>query len=212
MNLKGELHNLKKGADSVDVYLQKIKVVRDKLLAIGVVIDDEELLHITLKGLPKDFNAFRSAIRTRNTKLSFDELSTMLNAEKEFLNERLDIKDPIFAMVATATPKPSGNFNQNQFNRGRGTGHFNNRGGRIGRGGHHSPQYNQYNPFTPPFLPHQSNTGSSTPRSDRPSCQIYGKLGHTAIDCYHRMDYAYQGKHPPTKLAAMATASNACLA
>ena len=26
------------------------------------------------------------------------------------------------------------------------------------------------------------------------------------------MDYAYQGKHPPTKLAAMATASNACLA
>jgi len=25
------------------------------------------------------------------------------------------------------------------------------------------------------------------------------------------MDYAYQGKHPPTKLAAMATASNACL-
>ena len=26
------------------------------------------------------------------------------------------------------------------------------------------------------------------------------------------MDYAYHGKHPPTKLAAMATASNACLA
>ena len=26
------------------------------------------------------------------------------------------------------------------------------------------------------------------------------------------MDYAYQGKHPPTKLAAMATTSNACLA
>ena len=26
------------------------------------------------------------------------------------------------------------------------------------------------------------------------------------------MDYAYQGKHPPTKLTAMDTASNACLA
>ena len=25
------------------------------------------------------------------------------------------------------------------------------------------------------------------------------------------MDYAYQGKHPPTKLAVMATTSNACL-
>ncbi|XP_023922287.1 uncharacterized protein LOC112033743 [Quercus suber] len=211
MNLKGDLHNLKKGADSVDVYLQKIKVVRDKLLAVGVTIDDEELLHITFKGLPKEFNAFRSAIRTRNTKLSFDELSTMLNAEEESLNDGLNIKDSIFAMAAT-TPKPSGNFNQNQFNRGRGRGNFNNRGGRGGRGSYHSPQYNQYNPFTPPFQSHQSNPGSSAPRSDRPSCQIYGKLGHIAIDCYHRMDYAYQGKHPPIKLAAMATASNACLA
>ena len=111
MNVKGELHNLKKGVDSVDVYLQKIKVVRDKLLVVGVAIDDVELLHITLKGLPKDFNAFRSAIRTRNTKLSFDELSAMLNAKEESLNEGLDIKDSIFAMAATATPKPSGNFN-----------------------------------------------------------------------------------------------------
>ncbi|KAL0009480.1 hypothetical protein SO802_010982 [Lithocarpus litseifolius] len=65
MNLKGELHNLKKGADSVDLYLQKIKVVRDKLLAVGVIVDDEELLHIATKGLPKEYNAFRSAIRTR---------------------------------------------------------------------------------------------------------------------------------------------------
>ena len=87
--------------------------MKDKLLAVGVAIDDEELLHITLKGLPRDFNAFRSAIRTRNTKLSFDELSTMLNAEEESLNEGLDIKDLIFAMAATATPKLSGNFNQN---------------------------------------------------------------------------------------------------
>ena len=136
----------------------------------------------------------------------------MLNPEEESLNEGLDIKDSIFAMAATATPKPSGNFNQNQFNRGMGRGHFNNKGGRGGRGGHHSPQYNQYNPFTPPFQPHQSNIGSSAPRSNKPSCQICGKLGHIAIDYYHRMDYAYQGKHPPTKLATMATTSNACLA
>ena len=57
MNLKGELHNIKKVTDSMDIYLQKIKVVRDKLLAIGVIADDEELLHITIKGLPKDNNA-----------------------------------------------------------------------------------------------------------------------------------------------------------
>ena len=67
MNLKSELHNLKKGSATVDVYLQKIKVVRDKLLAIGVIVDDEKLLHIVIKGLPKEYNVFRSAIRTRST-------------------------------------------------------------------------------------------------------------------------------------------------
>ena len=67
VNLKGELHNIKIGVDFVDVYLQKLKVVRDKLLAVGVIINDEELLHITIKGLPKECNAFRSAIWTEST-------------------------------------------------------------------------------------------------------------------------------------------------
>ena len=48
MNLKGELHNIKEGTDSMDIYLQKIKVVRNKLLAVGVIVDDEELLHIAV--------------------------------------------------------------------------------------------------------------------------------------------------------------------
>ena len=96
MNLMGELHNLKKGSDTVDVYLQKIEVVKEKFLVVGVIMDDEELLHIAIKGLPKEYNAFRSAIRTRSTQLSFDELSTMLNAEEESLNEGLEVKNTIF--------------------------------------------------------------------------------------------------------------------
>nr|POE53724.1 hypothetical protein CFP56_49290 [Quercus suber] len=140
MNLKGELHNLKKGSESVDVYLQKIKVVRDKLLAVGVIVDDEELLHIAIKGLPKEFNAFRSAIRTRSTQLGFDELSTLLNAEEESLNDGLEVKDSIFAMAASTNQKSNGNaYNHNQ-NRGRGRGNFNNRGGRGGRSNGHTSQ------------------------------------------------------------------------
>ena len=142
MNLKGELHNLKKGADTVNLYLPKIKVVRDKLLSVGVIIDDEKLLHITIKGLPKEYNAFWSSIRTKSTQLSFDELSTMLNAEDESLNEGLDVKDPIFAMAATTTSKPNGN-SYNQYNKGMGKGKYNNRGGRRGRGpSNQLPQYN----------------------------------------------------------------------
>ena len=101
----------------MDLYLQKIKVVRDILLAVGVIIDDEEFLQITIKGLPKEYNAFRSTIRTKSTQLSFDELSTMLNAKEKSLNEGLDVKDPIFALAATSTSKPNVNYNKG---RGRG--------------------------------------------------------------------------------------------
>ena len=36
-------------------FLQKIKIARDKLLVVGVVVDNEELLSIVLQGLAKEF-------------------------------------------------------------------------------------------------------------------------------------------------------------
>lgn len=48
-------------------------------------------------------------------------------------------------------------------------------------------------------------TGTQAPRP-RPSCQICGKLGHVAIDCYHRIDRGQVGRHPPARLAAMVAA------
>ena len=197
MNLKEELHNVKKCSNSVDTYLQKIKVISDKLMAVGIFLDDEELLHVAIKGLPKEFNAFRFAIRTRSTKLSFDELATMLNVEEESLNEGLEIKDSTFSMSVNTAPRlnNSGAYNNYNQSTNRGRGRNNNYRGR-GRG--FSPNYfSQYSP----------NQGYG-PRTERPTCQICGKAGHMAIDCYHRMDYAYRGKHPPTKLAAMVTSSN----
>jgi len=132
----------------------------------------------------------------------------MLNAEEESLNEGLEVKDPVFAMVAASNSRPNNyngynqSYNQSYNNRGRGRGNYNNRGGRGGRNSN-TPQ-NQFNQF--------SQNQFSGSKSKRPTFQICGRLGHLAIDCYYRMDYAYHGKHPPTKLAAMATALNACLA
>ena len=66
LNLKLELQSIKKGNESVYSYLQRIKTVRDKLFAVGVQSDHEELLHVILKGLPKEYAPFASAIRTRD--------------------------------------------------------------------------------------------------------------------------------------------------
>ena len=55
-----ELNAIKKGVDSIDGYFQKIKQARDRLVAISVFVDDEELLHIILDGLPSEYDSFNN--------------------------------------------------------------------------------------------------------------------------------------------------------
>ena len=55
VSLKMELNGIKKGYDPMNKYLQRIKETRDKLSIVGVNLDDEEILHIVLKGLPAEF-------------------------------------------------------------------------------------------------------------------------------------------------------------
>jgi hypothetical protein len=45
----------------------------------------------------------------------------------------------------------------------------------------------------------------------RAPCQICGQTSHHALDCLHRMDFSYQGRHLPPQLAAMAAQTNAII-
>uniref|UniRef100_A0A2N9IYC4 Retrotransposon Copia-like N-terminal domain-containing protein n=1 Tax=Fagus sylvatica TaxID=28930 RepID=A0A2N9IYC4_FAGSY len=64
----------------------------------------------------------------------------------------------------------------------------------------------------PPFQNTNQIKSSPIPfNSSRPPCQICGKPNHQALDCYHRMDYSYQGRHPPTQLVAMVAHTNSQL-
>jgi hypothetical protein len=51
--------------------------------------------------------------------------------------------------------------------------------------------------------------GNFFTNNSRVPCQICGKTSHLAINYYHRMDYAFQGKNPPAQLAAMVAHTNA---
>lgn len=53
-----------------------------------------------------------------------------------------------------------------------------------------------------------SHGESSNIRTPCAPCQIYGKFGYQALDCFQRMNYSYQGRHPPTQLAALAAKPN----
>jgi hypothetical protein len=209
LNLKLELQGIKKGNESINSYLQRIKNTRDKLSAVGVLVDNEELLHMILKGLPKEFAPFASAIRTRDDSISFEKLSVLLQTEEQSMAVASEsFSNSALAMFVSNNHKPNNSFNVGQgYNRGRGRNSFN-----RGRGGR---SFNSYPPQHQTQLSQSSNP-TSQPSSqpgfqgkyERPTCQICWKIGHYAVDCYHRMDFAYQGKNPPTKLAAMANASN----
>uniref|UniRef100_A0A2N9G177 Integrase catalytic domain-containing protein n=1 Tax=Fagus sylvatica TaxID=28930 RepID=A0A2N9G177_FAGSY len=210
LNLKLELQSIKKGSDSVSTYLQRIKAVRDKLSAVGVQSDPEELLHVILKGLPKEYASFASAIRTRDGVLSLEKLSVLLQTEEQSMQESADpLSNSALAMFVTPNKHFNG-YNGNQsYNNNRGRGGRNFSRGRGGRSSNfNSSSFNASNFSAPQIHPQQQSQSVPQVRSERPTCQICWKQGHYAIDCYHRMDFAYQGKNPTTKLAAMASASN----
>ena len=101
--LKRELNNIKKGSDSVTQYLQKIKETRDKLTSVGIHIDDEEILHIVLQGLPLDFHSFTSAMLTKNEPVLFEELHTLMKTEEDLLKSSMDNTKEISLMAMAAT-------------------------------------------------------------------------------------------------------------
>ena len=59
LSLKGELDRIKKSnTETMTVYLDRVKEIRDKLGYVGVNVADEDLLHVVLKGLPLDYDPF----------------------------------------------------------------------------------------------------------------------------------------------------------
>lgn len=58
-----------------------------------------------------------------------------------------------------------------------------------------------------PHLPASSSAPVSNDSRSRSRCQI-AKENHQALDCLNRMNYAFQGRHPPTELAAMVAEAN----
>uniref|UniRef100_A0A2N9G1P2 Integrase catalytic domain-containing protein n=1 Tax=Fagus sylvatica TaxID=28930 RepID=A0A2N9G1P2_FAGSY len=180
-------------------------------LKVGVEVDDEELLHVVLKGLPSEYDAFCSTMRTRDRSISCEELHVLLTSEEESKKNSKNMSSdvPHMAMAANAsvsspatnTPLP---LFSPQWNRGRGGRSQNYRGRGRGNYGNSRGGFQQFHQNLQPNS-QAFPQNSSTSQNSRPTCQICGKPGHVALDCFHRMNFAYQGRHPPAKLAAIAS-------
>ena len=151
LNLNIELHNLKKGIESVSSYLQKVKNTRDKLIAVGTLIDNEELLHIILKGLPREYGPFCSAIRTRNEPVNFEEIMVLLQTKEQSILEISDSRkdtNATMAMFASIAHNNRNSNSQSSFyvnnSQARGRGKNNSQRGRGGRFNHNNQDSQQY--------------------------------------------------------------------
>uniref|UniRef100_A0A2N9IXK6 Retrotransposon Copia-like N-terminal domain-containing protein n=1 Tax=Fagus sylvatica TaxID=28930 RepID=A0A2N9IXK6_FAGSY len=186
----------KRGMSLSSSYLQRIKNTRDKLSAVGVLVENEELLHMILKGLPKEFAPFASAIRTRDDSISFEKLSVLLQTEEQSMAVASEsFSNSALAMFVSNGHKPNNGFNGGQgYNRGRGRNSFNR--GRGGRSFNSYPSQHQTYPSQhQPQLPQPSNPIS------QPSSQpgSYGASDHiTANASTLNSQTPYQGTEQVT--------------
>jgi hypothetical protein len=231
-HIKRQLQCLRQGSKSCSEYITDAKSLADQLAVIGKPIDDDDLINFALSGLNPTFNAFITTytLLLSRDKPSFDDFQNELLSHEMLLNQQ-QLPAPDTSTFALFSHKPSNpkssprqqNFHKHKqpFHRyaSRSSPHLST-GGSFQHSKGASSQYRssppQYsNGFSPKpfssspqlqqnFAPNQLGNKPLT----RAPCQICGKISHQALDCFHRMDYAFQGRHPPPQLAAMVAQSN----
>ncbi|PKU68904.1 Retrovirus-related Pol polyprotein from transposon TNT 1-94 [Dendrobium catenatum] len=108
LQLKGELHQLQLGDKTMVQYLFEIKGKVDAIAAAGSAIEEEDIIHYTLNGLPITYQSFKIVIRTHPNPISIDDFYSMLCSEELHLNvdmnrnaNNLPPADPNLALAAT---------------------------------------------------------------------------------------------------------------
>ncbi|XP_026428256.1 uncharacterized protein LOC113324142 [Papaver somniferum] len=86
--LRAQLHGIKKGNQSVVVYLQNIKTITDSFAAIGAKVSNEDLMMFVMNGLSSDYDVFVISSQNRETPYTFGELKEKLLSHEQFLDER----------------------------------------------------------------------------------------------------------------------------
>jgi hypothetical protein len=76
------LNNLQRNKKNISDYSTKVKNLTDALVFIGAPVDDEDLVAMTLNGLGKYYNQFRTSIVVRETFSNFRDLITLLISEE----------------------------------------------------------------------------------------------------------------------------------
>ncbi|KAI0524045.1 hypothetical protein KFK09_003409 [Dendrobium nobile] len=184
MQLKNELYRVQMKDLPMQQYLIRIKSIMDNISAFGSQIDTEDIMLHILNGLPPNFNSFKSTIRNSLLPIDLDTFYSML------CNEEIHLQHEQYQENTTTTSTTvlyAANSNNSHS--------CSNNAKRYGK---------NKTPQTPPATPTYAYSPPSSQNSARPTCQICGKLGHVALNCWHRcnLKYAPTESRPPRALLA----------
>ncbi|KAH7858555.1 hypothetical protein Vadar_025238 [Vaccinium darrowii] len=230
--LKNRLNTITKGANTMEDFLRQIQDIAEQLSLASSPIDEEDLVLITLNGLPDEFDAFKTTIRARTEPILMQELSSLLCSEAIHVDDKAKKSTSSDLNVAFASMKGNPSFSSTRgfssYNRGRshqyrpnfrGRGFQSSNGGSRGsfrgrNGGQFSGGYSdRFSGSSGSRFSGDRFSGRNGSPGDRFSggsvvCQICGKFNHTALNCWYRMDESYGATSSESSPKAYAASSS----
>ncbi|ONH90937.1 hypothetical protein PRUPE_8G084200 [Prunus persica] len=228
LQLCSELFCAARGDSSIADYLDKVNAIVDNLALSGSPLPDSDLLAVIMNNVGPLYESTVASTQARETPITYVDLEALLlSAEQCHLALHASARDgPATAMIVAHGRALS-------HGRSRGSGSFSFRGGHSGgsapwsgsssttghpgfRGSSSSPGSGRASSSSPGGSSSQPSvlgpTPAVAPSFSSPSasfsgsriwCQICGRYGHSALDCYNRLNLSYEGRVPPQCLTAM---------
>jgi hypothetical protein len=190
MNIHYQLATLKKGDSSIADYFHKFTHLTDTLAAVDQPLPPHEALSFLLAGLGSEYDSLVTSVKTQLHPMSLEDLyGHMLGHE-----------------LCLAQNQPTvdlSNVSANFTNKGSST--------RGGRGGRFTSNYNSnHGGGRSNFYSNRSRgRGRQNFSFNRPVCQVCQKVGHVALQCYHRFDNSYTIESTSPTQALLATSQQA---
>jgi hypothetical protein len=194
MTLHYEIATAKKGNSSITAYFQKLKQTAATLAAAGHPLSDYEFTTSLIAELGPEYDPLVMSVTTRIEPLTMDNLLGHLLAHETKLEKHHRNDD--FLVAANIASRGRNSYRGRGRHPGSMRTHSSN--GQHCSANHYFEQYKTrgHGNTTSPSHNPSSSHGPTSILGPRPTCQICGKLGQNAMDCYHRFDQAFQTTGP----------------
>lgn len=150
-----------------------IKKIVDTLAAVGSPTIPDDHIAAILDGLSEDYDGFVKSVTSKIYPYSVQDIEALLLAQEErFDRHSLQEQQIVQANVAFTSNNTSRNFSRSPSSQ--------NRGGRF--------RFNNRNSRSSFRNNTRNSTTNNTNHMNRVQCQICGKNGHSALNCWHQYE------------------------